>query len=79
MGELRQILQELGLGMDYIPKLRSFLVIKDDLVEKSPIFDRLVGFWQKLDEIGIKNFTDWKKWVDERVILSEIEVFSQTF
>lgn len=77
--ELRQILQELGLGMDYIPKLRSFLVIKDDLVEKSPIFDRLVGFWQKLDEIGIKNFTDWKKWVDERVILSEIEVFSQTF
>jgi len=55
------------------------LVIKDDLVEKSPIFDRLVGFWQKLDEIGIKNFTDWKKWVDERVSLSEIEVFSQTF
>jgi len=65
----------LGLGKDYIPKLRNFLIIKDDFVEKGPIFDRLVGLWQKLDEIEIENFTEWKKWAEEEGILSEIEVF----
>jgi len=75
VGELQQLLQDLGLSKDYIPKLRNFLVIKDDFVEKGPIFDRLVTFWQKLDEIGIKNFKEWKEWAEKEGILSKIELF----
>jgi DNA-directed RNA polymerase subunit H (RpoH/RPB5) len=37
-GKLEQILRDLGLSKDYIPKLRSFLVLKGDIVEKSPLF-----------------------------------------
>ena len=43
-GKLEQILRDLGLSKDYIPKLRSFLVLKGDIVEKSPFLRDWLNF-----------------------------------
>jgi len=74
-GKLEQILRDLGLSKDYIPKLRSFLVLKGDIVEKSPLFERLVKLWEDLDKKDVKNFSEWIKWAESEGILRKVEIF----
>ena len=50
-------------------------MLKGDIVEKSPLFERLVKLWEDLDKKDVKNFSEWIKWAESKGILRKVEIF----
>lgn len=74
-GEVEEILENRDLDEQFFAKLRNFIISNEDgSVEKSAIFDKFVSIWEKLD-LGINNFSKWKKWAENEKIIHELNVF----
>jgi hypothetical protein len=70
--ELERLLQEHGLGKQYIAKIRGRLItLSGERVSSGPMLERIVELNKRINK-GIDNFTKWKKWGTERQILWEL-------
>gem|GEM_PF-780138 len=70
--EVENILEKYGIKRQFLAKLRGRLLeFKGDKVSKGQMFDKIVGIWNKISEVDVKDkINEWK----ENKIIREVDV-----
>ena len=73
LSEVENLLEELGYSQMYISKLRGKLImIERDIVTPGPMLGKLADMLKAIEELYIRNLSQWKKWASENKILYEL-------
>ncbi len=76
--ELEKALERFEMSRQYIAKLRGRIVnIEKDRVSKGPLFNRLVGMKDRIDEESrnVKDVPSWREWASGKGILWEMSSY----
>jgi len=70
LGEVENILRELGYSKQHLAKLRGRIINVDgNTVSKEPLFEKIKNMIIKIKEQNVKNVSDWLKWCKKKDIL----------